>query len=77
MTSIPAAINTLQLFGDNATAQGLFKSVGDAIIFKEALETLVIAINERNEKIGNLQGMIDYLTKEKDPSPDNSERTMP
>lgn len=64
MTSIPAAINTLKLFGDNATAGGLFKSVADAIIFKEALETVVTAINERNAKIAQLEK-------------DYSERTMP
>lgn len=62
--SISEAINTMKVFGDNAVAGGLFKSVADAITFKEAFETLVIAINERNQKIAQLEK-------------DNSERIMP
>jgi hypothetical protein len=58
------ALNALVVFGDKCVGGGLFKSIGDVLIYKEAVDTVVKEINEQKSRIGSLTRMTRVETKE-------------
>lgn len=48
------AFDLLQVFGDKAVAGGHFKTVGDAIVYRQVCETLMADINEKHQMILDL-----------------------
>lgn len=48
------AIKALEVFGDKCVGAGLFKSVGDVLIYKEAVETVIRVLNDQQEQLSTL-----------------------
>jgi hypothetical protein len=57
------AFEALKIFGDRAAASGLFKTVGDAVTYKEVVETLVNRHNEQHQMILDLNQMLESKPK--------------
>jgi hypothetical protein len=53
------AFDALLIFGDKATAAGLFKTVGDAVSYKAVVDALVSTYNAQNEAIRVLNGKLE------------------
>lgn len=45
------ALNALVVFGDKCVSGGLFKSIGDVLVYKEAVDTVVKLINEQQNQV--------------------------
>jgi hypothetical protein len=43
---IEEAVAALGAFGDKAVAAGVFKGMGDAMAYKEAVDVVVVSLNE-------------------------------
>jgi hypothetical protein len=63
---IQQALDMLKIFGDRAAAGGLFKTVQDAALFKDAMEAIRIGINERDQLNAQLEKALSPVPKHLD-----------
>jgi hypothetical protein len=63
---IQQSLDLLKIFGDKAAAAGLFKTVQDAVIFKDAIETILVGINERDQLNRQLEKALSPVPKHLD-----------